>query len=200
MPLWPNVTGLLPLCRLAETASLHHRIQMAMRLTTQEAVMGQVIPRQHPAVVLRSQYKTVLALLCVACVAIVALATAVVIVANDDDSVSISAQPQAQAQQNLPPGTRFDGGPDEGTRGIQVAPAQPLPPGTRFDGGPDEGTRGATSYWQTSNPRSSYQPVPDEGFKARAGGPSMLPTGPSEESQPQEQQSLQPQQHPGVRP
>jgi hypothetical protein len=154
--------------------------------------MGQVIPRQHPAVVLRSQYTKVLALLCAAVVAIVALAAAVVIVANDDNDVSISAQPNTQQQQILPPGTRFDGGPDEGTRGIQVAPAEPLAPGTRFDGGPDEGTRGPTSYWETSDPRSSYQPVPDQGFKARAGGPSMLPTGPSEEQQPQ--------QHPGARP
>ena len=156
--------------------------------------MGQVIPRQHPAVVLRSQYKTVLALLCAAVVAIVALAAAVVIVANDDNDVSISAQPNTHQQQILPPGTRFDGGPDEGTRGIQVAPPEPLAPGTRFDGGPDEGTRGATSYWETSDPRSSYQPVPDQGFKARAGGPSMLPTGPSvEQQQPQQQQ-------PGTRP
>jgi hypothetical protein len=148
--------------------------------------MGQVIPRQHPAVVLRSQYKTVVGLLCVAVVAIVALATAVVIVANDDNNVSISAQPNTHQQQILPPGTRFDGGPDEGTRGIQVAPAEPLAPGTRFDGGPDEGTRGATSYWQTSDPRSSYEPVPDQGFKARAGGPSRLPGAD--------------QQHPGARP
>jgi hypothetical protein len=154
--------------------------------------MGQVIPRQHPAVVLRSQYKVVLGLLCVAVVAIVALAAAVVIVANDDDSTSISAQPSAQQQQTLPPGTRFDGGPDEGTRGIQVAPAEPPAPGTRFDGGPDEGTRGPTSYWQTGEPRTSYQPTQDLGFKARAGGPSMLPTGPSAE---QAQQ-----QHPGARP
>jgi hypothetical protein len=157
--------------------------------------MGQVIPRQHPAVVLRSQYKTVVTLLCVAVVAIVALAAAVVIVANDDEP-SISAQPNAHQQQILPPGTRFDGGPDEGTRGIQVAPAEPVAPGTRFDGGPDEGTRGATSYWQTSDPRSSYQPVPDQGFKARAGGPSMLVTGPSAEQQPQQQDP----QHPGARP
>ena len=132
--------------------------------------MGQVIPRQHPAVVLRSQYKAVVALLCVAVVAIVALATAVVIVANDDDAPSIAAQPNAK-QQILPPGTRFDGGPDEGTRGIQP---QTLPPGTRFDGGPDEGTRGPTSYWETGDPRTSYQPTPDQGFKARAGGPSPL--------------------------
>jgi len=70
----------------------------------------------------------------------------------------------------------------------------PAPP--PVDGGPDEGTRGATSYWQTSDPRSSYQPVPDQGFKARAGGPSMLVTGPSAEQQPQQQDP----QHPGARP
>jgi hypothetical protein len=113
--------------------------------------MGQVIPRQHPAVVLRSQYKAILAMLCVSLVAIVALATALVIVANDDNETVISAQPSAQ-QQTLPPGTRFDGGPDEGTRGPQ-------------------------SYWESSNPRSSYQPVPDDGFKGRAGGPTPRTPG-----------------------
>jgi hypothetical protein len=150
---------------------------MALRLTTQEAVMGQVIPRQHPAVVLRSQYKAVLAMLCVALVAIAALATTLVIVANDDNETAVSAQPNAQQQQILPPGTRFDGGPDEGTRGIQSVQPQTLPPGTRFDGGPDEGTRGPQSYWESSNPRSSYQPVPDDGFKGRAGGPTPRTSG-----------------------
>ena len=156
--------------------------------------MGQVIPRQHPAVVLRSQYKAVLAMLLVALVAIVALAATLVIVANDDNESAISAQPNAHQQQILPPGTRFDGGPDEGTRGIQAAPPAELAPGTRFDGGPDEGTRGPQSYWESSNPRSSYQPTPDEGFKARAGGPQMLPAGPSTEQPTVEQQ------HPGARP
>jgi outer membrane receptor protein involved in Fe transport len=36
------------------------------------------------------------------------------------------------------PDTRFDGGPEEGTRGTATAAA----PSTRFDGGPEEGTRG----------------------------------------------------------
>jgi hypothetical protein len=134
--------------------------------------MGQVIPRQHPEVVLRSHFNAVRALLCVALVAIVALATTVVIVANDDnDAAPVSAQPKAAEQQILPPGTRFDGGPDEGTRGPQ---AYPVAPGTRFDGGPDEGTRGPQSYWESSEPRSSYQPAPADGFKDRAGGPSTL--------------------------
>jgi hypothetical protein len=151
---------------------------MASKLFQQEAVMGQVIPKQHPAVVLRSHYKAVRALLAAALVAVVALAATVVILANDDNDATISAAPKAavqQEQQNLPAGTRFDGGPDEGTRGIQPSV---LPPGTRFDGGPDEGTRGPQSYWETSNPRTSYQPTPNEGFKARAGGPQMIPMGP----------------------
>ena len=138
--------------------------------------MGQVIPRQHPAVVLKSHYKAVRSLLAVALVAIVALAATIVILASDDDNATTSAQPQAQAQQQLPAGTRFDGGPNEGTRGItsNVAPA----PGTRFDGGPDEGTRGPQSYWEQSNARTSYQPAPDDGFKHRAGGPVFIPMGP----------------------
>jgi hypothetical protein len=138
--------------------------------------MGQVIPRQHPEVVLRSHFNAVRALLCVALVAIVALATTVVIVANDDnDAAPVSAQPKAQEQQVIPPGTRFDGGPDEGTRGPQAYPAAP---GTRFDGGPDEGTRGPQSYWESSEPRSSYQPAPADSFKDRAGGPTLIGRSP----------------------
>jgi hypothetical protein len=151
---------------------------MPSKLFQQEAVMGQVIPKQHPAVVLRSHYKAVRALLVAALVAVVALAVTVVILANDDNKTAVSPAPKAaeqQQQQILPPGTRFDGGPDEGTRGIQP---HALPPGTRFDGGPDEGTRGPQSYWESSDPRTSYQPTPNEGFKARAGGPPLIPIGP----------------------
>ena len=138
--------------------------------------MGQVIPRQHPAVVLKSQYKNLRALLVAALIAVVALSAAVVILANDADKEASTAP--ISHQQNLPDGTRFDGGPDEGTRGISTGAA--LPAGTRFDGGPDEGTRGAQpqSYWQSANPRTSYEPTPNEGFKARAGGPQMIPVGP----------------------
>ncbi|HVG74839.1 MAG TPA: hypothetical protein VM824_05625 [Thermoleophilaceae bacterium] len=142
--------------------------------TTEESVMGQVIQRQHPAVVLKSHYKAVRALLAAALIAIVALAATVVILANDADTKVSIAPKSAQV---LQPGTRFDGGPNEGTRGISTGAG--LPAGTRFDGGPDEGSRGAQSYWQQANPRTSYQPTPNEGFKARAGGPRLIPMGPS---------------------
>ena len=142
--------------------------------------MGQVIPRQHPAVVLKSQYKNLRALLVAALIAVVALSAAVVILANDADKEASTAP--ISHQQNLPDGTRFDGGPDEGTRGLSTG-ATPAP-GTRFDGGPDEGSRGPQSQSQSESysgvsPRTSYEPTPNEGFKARAGGPQMLPMGPS---------------------
>jgi hypothetical protein len=107
----------------------------------QEAVMGQAIPRQHPAVVLRSHFNLVRNLLAVAMVAVVGLTIAVVLVANDSDEIATPAAQSAPAvvQPALPDGTRYDGGPEEGSRGI--APAVPAP-GTRYDGGPEEGSRG----------------------------------------------------------
>jgi hypothetical protein len=148
--------------------------------------MGHAIPKQHPAVVLRSHYNLVRALLGVAMVALVGLVIALVVVANDDDEpVSTSAVQAAPVMPRLAPaqpayptpapeavspgsdrsysgaaptrkldgstdigrtapaqpGTRYDGGPEEGTRGAITSP--PVAPGTRYDGGPEEGTRGA---------------------------------------------------------
>ena len=140
--------------------------------------MGQPIPAQHPSVVLRSHFNLVRALLIIAMAALLASAAAVVILANDEDQVNSAAVSKSApaAQQQLPAGTRFDGGPDEGTRGLSAQ--SQLPAGTRFDGGPDEGSRGVRSYYESPNARSSYQPAPADGTKARAGGPTMLPQGP----------------------
>ena len=118
--------------------------------------MGQAIPTHHPAVVLRSHYTHLRILLAVAMIAVVSLTVAVVILATRDGA-SATAIPVAASRGTsalsvpprgapaaslrvapLPDGRRFDGGPDEGTRGTIVAPS----PGTRSDGGPEEGTRG----------------------------------------------------------
>jgi hypothetical protein len=143
---------------------------MSTTATTEETVMGQVIPRQHPAVVLKSHQKAVRALLVAALVAVVALAATVVILANDSET-KVSVAPKSA--QVLQPGTRFDGGPDEGTRGIQ---ADVPPPGTRFDGGPDEGTRGPQTNAQSASPLSGYQ-APDGDSSERA-TPPVIPMGP----------------------
>jgi hypothetical protein len=98
--------------------------------------MGHPIPQQHPAVVLRSHYRHVKALLAVAMLAVAALAVAVVLLAtNPDDPAtaasqgvgaapahvdSISAQTAERRASLHGKGTplRYDGGPAEGTVGL----------------------------------------------------------------------------------
>ena len=82
--------------------------------------MSHSVPQQHPAVVLRSHYMHMRALLVFACIAVVGL--------------TIAAPAAVTA-----PAARYDGGPDEGTSGPNA-----LPVNTRCDGGPEEGTSGAT--------------------------------------------------------
>jgi len=88
--------------------------------------MGQAIPNQHPAVVLRSHFQVVRALLAVAMIAVVGLTVAVVVLATDERGVS--ARSTALTHRSAPatfdpnsikeaPGVRYDGGPEEGTRG-----------------------------------------------------------------------------------
>jgi hypothetical protein len=188
--------------------------------------MGHAIPKQHPAVVLRSHFNMVRALLGVAMVALVGMTIALVLVANDSDeagttSSAVSAPAPTQALPAYPtpeavnpaierdysgsaptrkldgatdsrsaapvaPGTRYDGGPDEGTRGIQrsgsaadvyVNPSTGLP-GTRYDGGPEEGTRSPLT--SPLAPGSRYDGGPEEGTR----GPLTSPVTP--ESSPDE--------------
>jgi hypothetical protein len=149
--------------------------------------MGQPIPAQHPSVVLRSHFKLVRTLLILAMGALVALAAAVVILANDEDKVDTAskATPAVQTQAQTQAGIRFDGGPEEGTRGL--AAERQLPAGTRFDGGPEEGTRGGLTAERQLPASTRFDGGPEEGtrgavqlqFKERAGGPTMIPQGPA---------------------
>ena len=107
--------------------------------------MGEAIPRQHPAVVLRSHFNQLRALLAIALVAVAGLTTAVVILATDDDADSGAGSTSVTAP--APSGTtRADGGPEEGTRGAVPArqPNVDASPGARSDGGPEEGTADVT--------------------------------------------------------
>jgi hypothetical protein len=97
-----------------------------------EVLMSPVVAKQHPAVVLRSHYQHLRGLLAIALIALVAMAVAVVVLA----STGTSAPPSATAPS--PSGTtRYDGGPEEGSRGLVASPRVPT---TRYDGGPEEGT------------------------------------------------------------
>jgi hypothetical protein len=110
----------------------------------QEGLMSH-ISTQHPAVVLRSQYIHLRALLAITMIAVVSLTVAVVILATSSGgtptvaATRASAPPLPPVTVTLPAGQRYDGGPDEGTRG---ANATALPSDIRYDGGPDEGTVG----------------------------------------------------------
>ena len=101
--------------------------------------MAQAIPQQHPAVVLRSHYVHLRALLAVAMIAVVGLSGAVVILATNSDTRDIAPGPATQAITSGPAGIRYDGGPEEGTRGaLSSTASRSLPAGMRFDGGPEE--------------------------------------------------------------
>ena len=101
--------------------------------------MSNAISQQHPAVVLRSHYVHLRTLLAIAMVAIVALAVTVVVLATRDESPSAArtATPVSlpASHDTLYHGTtRYDGGPEEGTRGPN---AHTIVSGSnRYDGGP----------------------------------------------------------------
>jgi hypothetical protein len=121
--------------------------------------MDQAVPRQHPAVVLRSHFRLVSALLAVAMIAVVGLTLAVVLVSNDD-APAINATSPADVRSSA--GIRYDGGPDEGTSGVRATQPAPV---ARYDGGPEEGTSGLTFSEASSNtaPGIRYDGGPEEG-------------------------------------
>jgi hypothetical protein len=89
--------------------------------------MSQTVSRQHPAVVLRSQYVHLRGLLAIALAALVAMTVAVVVLAISNSGTG-STSSAAPVTAPAPTGsTRYDGGPEEGTRG-------PVAPATRYDG------------------------------------------------------------------
>jgi hypothetical protein len=95
--------------------------------------MRQAIPQQHPAVVLRSTYRQLRALLAVALVALVGLTAAVVILANEENTSSTSSS--STASQGA---TRPGGGPEESGVAAAIAKGE---------------SAGYTNYWSPM-PRS----------------------------------------------
>jgi hypothetical protein len=95
--------------------------------------MPQALPTQHPAVVLRSRYRQLGALLAVAMIAVVGLSTAVVILADDEATstrtatpVSAPTEPAHGPRYIHPPGQRYDPGP-RSTVPTQPRESVPLP-------------------------------------------------------------------------
>jgi hypothetical protein len=90
--------------------------------------------------------------------------------ASQHPAVAAKHAPATQAHTtSLPAGVRYDGGPEEGTRGSLQFARTPLPPGVRYDGGPEEGTRGPVQVAHASPnpPAISFENGP---HRRRAGG------------------------------
>jgi hypothetical protein len=87
--------------------------------------MAQAVPTQHPAVVLRSHYRHLRALLAIAMIAVIGLTVTVVILATDGGTsarfatpVSAPTEPAEGPRQIHSPGQHYDRGPAQGTRGL----------------------------------------------------------------------------------
>jgi len=110
--------------------------------------MTQPISPQHPAVVLRSHYVQLRTLLAIAMIAIAGLSVAVAILAaNDGGSASVSAATPVATSAPAAPDVRYDGGPEEGTRGPYAQQLVTNP--YLYNGGHDEGTAGPSSSHAT---------------------------------------------------
>jgi len=144
-----------------------HRASRPGGRPEQEAPMSQPLPATHPAVVLRSHYTHLRALLAAAMIAILGLTAAVVMLAtNDGRATAVTTAAPATAPD--PSGARYDGGPDEGTRGttaVRNSSSAPQSSSARYDGGPNEGSAALTqrAATPTSEPGVRYDGGPDEG-------------------------------------
>jgi hypothetical protein len=90
--------------------------------------MAQTVPQQHPAVVLRAHSVHLRVLLVIALIALVAMAAAVVVLATSNSSDGTSSSPAPITAPGPSGNTRYDGGPEEGTRGTIT------PPGSNYNG------------------------------------------------------------------
>jgi hypothetical protein len=95
----------------------------------QEAVMNKAIPAQHPAVVLRSQYRQLRSLLAVMVVAVVGLSTTVVVLSVDDQTATTATTTHVPTVQLNDPlqdrtqPTRQAGRPDESALAASISQA-----------------------------------------------------------------------------
>ena len=92
--------------------------------------MDQVVPRQHPAVVLRSHFNQMRALLAAALIAVIGLTVAVVILAGDKDQISDTRPTALSGQINYGGFNPLTGRPESApspSRPPSPAPGAPAP-------------------------------------------------------------------------
>jgi hypothetical protein len=111
----------------------------------QEAVMGQAIPRQQPAVIPPSRFNKLRALLAVALITVGGLTAGVVILANDSDEAGRTSS--AAPIGSLNHGDSRYVNPSTGHPTVPFpqldSPLENRIDGTRYDGAPEEGSAAA---------------------------------------------------------
>ncbi len=133
--------------------------------------MGQAIPAKPPTVVRQNPMRALVAFVALA---VAGIAVTAVILANNNQSTTdanVASRGPAPAQTTV--GQRYDGGPEEGTRGV----VQTQRPAARYDGGPEEGTAaiaGSTAPQTIVGQR--YDGGPEEGTAsiARSSAPQNI--------------------------
>jgi hypothetical protein len=136
--------------------------------------MGKAVPEQHPAVVLRSHYVHLRALLVAALIAVLGLTATVVIVANDSDEAAVSTSTPA-------PTIEYGG-----TGATGVPESAPLPqrkldgsvdtaPAPRYDGGPNEGSADITPGVNVPARPNQGQAFPGQAQQADQIGSTIQP-------------------------
>lgn len=76
--------------------------------------MAQEVPTQHPAVVLRSHYRNLRALLLIAMIAVAGLSASVVLLSTDDDARGTRSATPASAADESDDGPRYIHSPGQG--------------------------------------------------------------------------------------
>jgi hypothetical protein len=134
--------------------------------------MGHAVPEQHPAVVLRSHFNFVRALLGVAMVALVALAIAFVIVADDTEKVTGTSSAQPIESINYGGFNPATGRPESAPLPQAYASPEGINPGTGSDRSysgpvPTRKLDGATDGRSSSPvaPDARYDGGPEEGSR-----------------------------------
>jgi hypothetical protein len=113
-----------------------------------EAVMGHALPTQHPAVVLRSQFNRLRALLAIALIAIGGLTVAVVSLASDSADL-------AGTSAGKPVETGYGGSTYVNpSTGYPSAGLRPEVPSAGYDGGPVSRYEAEAKYFMVPSTRS----------------------------------------------
>jgi hypothetical protein len=134
----------------------------------EESVMGVAIPGQDPAVVLRSQFNKLRALLAVALIAVAGLTVAVVIVANDSERVSSTGSAAAKPVESINYGDS-DVNPSTGYPSADIRPESRS---SRYEGGPVSRYEAEGKYFIVPSTRSPASEAKHEAATAAAIGHS----------------------------